>query len=212
MVKRHYLPMPGPWMRTDGNPFADTIDKLVGYANNGQVFTPPQYDENHNLVASASIFTATYQDGTKNTDFSNTTCVDWSSNASAFVWVGDSSSTSQQWTSAAGGNCSITNHLICMQTGVGPALPSRSIPAGAKQVFITSDFHDANLSGWPGAVGSGIAAGDAICQDRATTKGLPNANKFKAWLSDGSTDAITRLTFNGPWYRLDGIKVADSQG
>ncbi|HTZ18430.1 MAG TPA: hypothetical protein VMB78_08320, partial [Dissulfurispiraceae bacterium] len=31
----------GPWIRTDGVPFAGTIDKLVS----GEIYSPPQYDE-----------------------------------------------------------------------------------------------------------------------------------------------------------------------
>ncbi len=54
-----------------------------------------------------------------------------------------------------------------------------------------------------------MAAGDAICQARAAAAGL--SGTFKAWLSDSTTDAISRITSNGPWVRLDGVKVADSK-
>ena len=38
-----------------------------------------------------------------------------------------------------------------------------------------------------------------------------NAANFKAWLSDGTTDAISRITGTGPWVRTDGIKIADTR-
>jgi hypothetical protein len=56
-----------------------------------------------------------------------------------------------------------------------------------------------------------MAAGDAICQARASAAGLANAANFKAWLSDSTTNAIDRLTSDGPWVRPDGVKVADNK-
>jgi hypothetical protein len=204
----------GPWVRTDGNPFADTIDKLV---NNEQVFTPLKYDEHGSLVTGAVIFTGTNPDGALSTGYypaSPYSCSDWTdSDINYYSAVGSSSGATTWWTNTGGGSCGDTNHLICMQTGTGPALPARTIPAGAKRVFVTADYHPADLSSWSGASGSGITAGDAICQSRAAASPLsiPNPAKFKAWLSDGSTNAKDRFALTaGPWYRLDGIKVADS--
>ena len=82
---------------------------------------------------------------------------------------------------------------------------------------MTSVIGDGNLGGgvaWTAYAGgkTGIAAGDSICQTLASNAGLINAAKFKAWLSDSTpTNAIDRLTSNGPWYRLDGVKVAGSK-
>jgi hypothetical protein len=91
-----------------------------------------------------------------------------------------------------------------MQTGAGGPLPSLTAPASSKKVFVTSTSHDGNLGG--------VAGGDAICQAAALAASIPNASKFKAWLSDGSNNAIDRLTLPaGPWYRLDGVKVADDK-
>jgi hypothetical protein len=56
-----------------------------------------------------------------------------------------------------------------------------------------------------------LAVADSICQTRATAAGLSNPGNFKAWLSDGSTDAISRMISNGPWVRTDGLKIADSK-
>ena len=59
----------------------------------------------------------------------------------------------------------------------------------------------------------GIAGGDAKCVAQATAAGLANAANFKAWLSDSSTNALAHVivTATGPWYRLDGVKIADDK-
>ena len=72
-----------------------------------------------------------------------------------------------------------------------------------------------NLGNWSNAGGNiGIAAGDKVCQSLAANAGLANAANFKAWLSDSSTNAIDHITSNGsngPWVRLDGVKIADNK-
>jgi hypothetical protein len=201
----------GPWVRTDGYPFADTIDKLVDNASAyGQVFAPVLLNENGDAVVSSWYYTGTYGDGT----VGSTHCNNWTSNASSSL--GDSGNTwgTTGWWSDGGGNdCDSVQPLLCMQTGTGGPLPSLTIPAGAKKVFVTHDAHDAILSGWPDAIGTGIAAGDAVCQARATSAGLTGT--FKAWLSDDSTDAVDHVTAgattDGPFYRLDGVKIADNK-
>jgi hypothetical protein len=199
----------GPWMRMDGNPFADTIDKLV---NNEQVFTPPQYDENGSPVTGVSIFTGTDDNGVLNTSYAVNPCSNWTSNNGAnHLTVGSPSGATLWWTSSGEGACSDTNRLICMQTGTGTALPARAIPAGAKRVFVTSVYDIGDLSGWADANGySGILAGDAICQARALAGSLANPTNYVAWLSDGSENAIDRIA-EGARYRLDGIKIANSK-
>jgi hypothetical protein len=54
-----------------------------------------------------------------------------------------------------------------------------------------------------------VAAGDAVCASRATAAGLSNPGSFKAWLSTG-TPARDRFVHDGPWQRLDRVRVADS--
>jgi len=59
-------------------------------------------------------------------------------------------------------------------------------------------------------VATGIEAGDEICQTVATAAGLRDPARFKAWLSDSTTDAKNRFVHGGPWVRLDGLRVAAS--
>ena len=69
-----------------------------------------------------------------------------------------------------------------------------------------------NLGSWPEAGGAtGLAAGDAICQYLAAEAGLDEPGSFKAWLSDGTANAIDRFTYDGPWIRVDGVRIANNQ-
>jgi len=66
--------------------------------------------------------------------------------------------------------------------------------AQQRVAFTTSVSGDADLSSWPDAgVNTGLSAGDAICQSRATAAGLDNAANFVALLSDFVDDAYCRL-------------------
>jgi hypothetical protein len=41
--------------------------------------------------------------------------------------------------------------------------------------------------------------------------GLDAPLSFKAWLSDSTTDAVDRFSYDGPWIRPDGVTIADSK-
>lgn len=71
----------------------------------------------------------------------------------------------------------------------------------AKTVFLTDSIYDGNLGGLSGA--------DAKCQAEATAKGIPGI--FKAWLSDSTTSAESRLSHSWfPYQRADGQKLANN--
>ncbi|MGD0022821.1 MAG: hypothetical protein ABSC54_11035, partial [Smithellaceae bacterium] len=187
----------GPWVRTDGYPFANTIDKLI---NNGQVYAPVRYDETGTLVANFFYFTGTASSGATTAN----TCSDWTdSTNSSNTTFGASDGTTDFWTSYGDTGCSVTDHLLCFQTGTGGALSGPTRPASAKRVFVTS------LTYKGGDLGS-VGGGDLICQTLAAAASIPNAANFRAWLSDGFNNAKDRLTTSpgGPWYRLDGVKIA----
>ncbi|MDW8348626.1 MAG: DUF1554 domain-containing protein [Bacteroidia bacterium] len=70
----------------------------------------------------------------------------------------------------------------------------------AKRVFVTSTQHTGNLGGLAGA--------DNICQTRANAAGL--GGTWKAWLSDGSTSAASRLVQHTTnMVRIDNVVVAN---
>ena len=200
----------GPWERTDGFAFGETIDKII---NNGVIYTPAAYDEKGNLLTTYTwYFTGTSYNGIKNAQ----TCSDWTSSGSGptdNAFFGETEGTTGWWSGSSSSTCNNTARLLCLQTGTGGALPSITAPTSAKKVFVTSVTGNGDLTTWADYSGSatGAAAGDTICQARATAAGLTNAANFKAWLSDGSHDATDRITTDGPWYRLDGVKVAENK-
>lgn len=61
------------------------------------------------------------------------------------------------------------------------------------RVFVSSLVSEADFGS--------VAAADAICVSLATTAGL--GGSWKAWLSDGSTDAISHIADRAPWYTPD---------
>jgi hypothetical protein len=110
-----------------------------------------------------------------------------------------------------------------------PLLVATLADAAPHQAFVTSTSGNGNLASWADAGNNaGLAAGDAICQARATAAGLPNPTQFGAWLSDASNDAYCRAftsgggtlanacgqislpTGAGPWVRLDGLPFAST--
>lgn len=69
------------------------------------------------------------------------------------------------------------------------------------RVFVTSTTYNGNLGGLAGA--------DAKCQERANAANL--GGTWKAWLSDSSTSATTRLYHSEiPYKRLDGTIIANN--
>ena len=111
---------------------------------------------------------------------------------------------------------SSTRVLLCFALAVAVAPPGEAV---RRRAFVTSATGNGNLSSWPDANGlGGVAAGDRICQERASDAGLPNSAGFRAWLSTASTDAychVQGLTGKrnpgcaggpplpaGPWYRF----------
>jgi hypothetical protein len=83
---------------------------------------------------------------------------------------------------------------------------------------VTSVQGTGNLTSWTdySGIATGVAAGDQICQNRAAAAGLANAGNYKAWLSDTLTDAVDHVTdvatTDGPFYRLDDVKIAENKG
>jgi len=199
----------GPWVRTDGFPFGPTIDQIVDLE---AVYTPVRYDEFGNPVSETvpSYFTGTRFNGELQPS-DPSPCANWTSNGTSTVSAGNIDGASGFWTTLGARQCSSSSdHLLCFQTGAGGSLPS--FTSSGKKVFVTSVTGNGDLGSWPDAGGNtGLAAGDAICQARASAAGLANAAHFKAWLSDSTTNAIARLTSNGPWVRPDGVKVADNK-
>ena len=227
----------GPWVRVDGYPFASDIVELT---RDSVIYTPLllnefEYDilrDEAALGKSINIWTGTHAWGTwaesaarqlpepyQNVSWGD--CDGWNSDnvdlpgvAKGAVWF-----THQGWTDDGGAiidnglkgkSCSETGGLACFELGEGVPLPD--FAERGKRVFMTSVFGFGDLSSWPDAGGEqGISAGDAICRARAGDANLPNAEKFKVFLSDDTINAIDRLVSDGPWVRVDGVPVAETK-
>jgi len=90
-----------------------------------------------------------------------------------------------------------------------PTYPSSY--SNAKIIFVTHTIDNGNLIGWmPECSGrsTGLEAADCICQEHATRWGNLSGT-YKAWLSDSTTSASSRLNhFNGPYVNRRGEQIA----
>jgi len=197
----------GPWFRTDGTPFADQIDLLT---NSSVIYSPMRNNEfGSSFDIAFNYWTATDDTGVLYGD----NCSNWTDSTTSGVSIslGRTSATIGYWTFISeSDNCGSGHSLLCLKVGTNDVLPDPQ--AQGKIVFLSSAMGHGRLGSWTQSGGNtGIAAGDAICQNLAAAAGLANAGAFKAWLSDSSTDARDRLTSDGPWVRPDGMMVAESK-
>ncbi len=75
---------------------------------------------------------------------------------------------------------------------VGGSTPVSQTPSGRKYVFATTAAFTGDFGG--------TSAADAICANAAAAVHL-GGTSWKAWLSDGTANAIDRINEVGPWYR-----------
>lgn len=201
----------GPWVRTDGQPFAAEVGLALFPSPN--VFLPPKLDEFGNEVPNEILTrrVATGTDGQGQLGNAERTCQNWTSNDAEFIGVGNVYSTGTGWSVAGVSTCSGSLQLFCIERGSGPPLPP--FQAQGKLAFVTSVTGDGELASWPEADPgtAGVEAGDSICRNLAGAAGMDNADAFKAWLSDSSQSAHQRLASDGPWIRPDGVPVADTR-
>ncbi len=197
----------GPWVRTDGFPFAPTARQLF---EEGVVYSGLTTDE-FSQTEQRWYFTGTRTSGILMTyGNSSHSCENWTNSSDDNSAAGSVSSFEGGWSSDTSRLCSGNSQLVCFETGPGPKLPPFARPG--KKAFLTSIQGTGNLSSWPGAGGkTGIEAGDAVCRALARQAGLENADHFKAWLSDNTTSAEDRIQSDGPWVRLDGILFAKNK-
>lgn len=196
----------GPWMRTDGAPYAARIDRMV----EAETYNPLAFDEYGDPSGWWPAFTGSDSTGARQVGGGYyTDCSGWTSSVGTGPAAGGYESMTSFALGSAALGCDQNGALFCFEVGEGegPPLPPRD--ATGKLAFMTSVRGPGMLSAWPDAgTATGIAAGDAICRARAAAAGFANATRFKAWLSDASTDAVERIAGDGPWVRPDGVLVA----
>src|SRR5207253_3689573 len=122
-------------------------DKLL--APNRITYAPAAFNESGTEVTySDLVYTGTDDSGV----YTGNDCSDWTSTGTlASMGEVDGGGTSWTHRSATDSTCTTTGHLRCVETGSGPALPSRH-PA-AKKAFLTSVSGAGMLSTWTDAGG-----------------------------------------------------------
>jgi hypothetical protein len=199
----------GPWVRVDGFPFADRID--LALSPTGRIVAPLNLSE---TGAAIGVFAAVWS-GTNalgELDVSRPTpCSDWSvADGAQSVAIGGSWATTESWLYYGLSTCSSSLGLACLE--VGAATPWPAHRSGGALAFVTSVDGTGDLGSWPEAGdATGLDAGDAICRTLAIAAGLPAPDTFFAWLSTGTVAAKDRLAYDGPWIRIDGVRIADSK-
>ena len=207
----------GPWVRTDGTLFADSLSQLVS----GGPYVPVAFDESGAGVAGVlKHFTATGDTGSA----SSFHCTGWST-TTGNATVGSDLGTADWTTSSPTSPCATAARLLCLELGQGVPVAKPSAPGHL--VFVSSTSGTGDLDSWADAGGQvGIAAGDAICQARAATARLPVPASFHVWLSDTANDAACRVrgqtglvaggcdgvtpALDAPYRRIDGFVLASS--
>ncbi len=207
------VPQPGggPWYRFYLLYWQVTPDLATLTGPERVIYRPVVYDEFDNAVTGyidSEYWTGTKPDGTFHTAGA---CEDWTSSSGAEdTPVGTALGGSYSWSLHTFGECATEYRLLCLEPGVSQADPVDWQPGSL--VFVTSIKGAGNLQLWPGSDGLlGLDAGDAICRNLAAEAHLPSPDSFVAWLSDATTDAVDRLTGEGPYRRLDGFLIGESK-
>ena len=198
----------GPWVRTDGTPFAANLSRMV---TQHEIYQPALFDETGAEIPDPGFnyWTATDENGVNN----GSACSDWTVDTSGLGGTGLAHYVGRAASYYISLNCTGTqgmNRLLCLEVGAGDAqkLPSET----GSLVFVTSVTGPGRLQSWADAGGnSSLAAGDAICRARAAAGKLPSPDSFVAYLSTDAVDANLRMTSPGPFVRVDGFLFSPSR-
>jgi hypothetical protein len=179
------------WIRTDGRPFADTIQNL----KDGKTIYPPTVDELGHEYSGGYAATGTAPGGEP---ASGLTANDWSvATPNCMVSVGWPPYAWSGWYRAIEDSCQTEHHLYCLEVGHTVAVPRPTAPAGARVAFRTN-------AGWDPT--TGLASADTLCSSQASAAGLPGA--FAAFLPTSTATAVSRFDLTGPqWVRSDGLEL-----
>ena len=193
----------GPWQRTDGSYFSGDLAEMTGPET--KVLRPMRFNEFGNQVASGTVFwTGTSWDGTALAN----RCEGWDS-TNGTGYFGREAAGGRAWTYATSQDCTENGRLICFEAAAGeePPLAWRS---GAL-AFLTSTVGTGAFPLWDETDDDDLQGADQICQVRAAAAHLPGASTFFALLSNGTIDAVDRVTYPGPFVRVDGIFVGNTK-
>ena len=154
----------GPWVRTDGHPFAPAIDLILN--PNSEVYVPLKYDESGQVVAGSLLHRHLRRPARRRLRSVRTAGLKPTGprarGPAKLVRPTRRAGTGPMRTSA---RAPPAQRLLCMEKGSGGPLPRFAQPG--RLVFVTSASGTGELGAWPEADPgtSGIAAGDSICRN-----------------------------------------------
>jgi hypothetical protein len=179
---------PRGWVRTDGKPFADTVEDIVA----GNVFYPPRLDERQvDRSDITEVATGTTAAGVA----SAYTCNDFDGSMGGMISVGLLDADAPLWTELANVpiSCSGNVHLYCF--GISNEISLEKPAPEGKLAFLSAKDYRSVLSDL-----------DAGCTNEARAHGLTQS--FVALVAPTGQSAMSR-TQGGPWSRLDGVIVTE---
>jgi hypothetical protein len=177
------------WVRTDGQPLADTPNSLVA----GALFNPLVLDE-HGIAISTSdpVWTGTGPDGHLASD-----CNEWTTDSATIGYAGEDlpSFTAAEESQVICGSAQA--HLYCFETGrdvaVAPVATSGGRIAFVGRPRTPADNSQSQL--------------DQLCATDATTAGLTGT--FLAAVATTASSISSRFPLDArPWVRVDGTVIA----
>jgi hypothetical protein len=189
------------WVRTDGKPFADTVEEMIA----GLHFYTPQFDENGERVTTlpAAVLTGTQADGTKYAPFGGY-CQDYTGPDAAYgVTRGDLNFFDGRWTvlgQFVGDmiSCNAAARLYCFQTDHQTPVEASFPPS--RKAFVTTGAH---------TPAQGIDGFDGLCAEEAEAQDL--VGSFKAFVSSKTEAAADRFDLDGLTFaRMDGVPLVEN--
>jgi hypothetical protein len=181
------------WVRVDGLPFAASADDLLA----SRILNPLRLDElGADVGQQQSVATGSLPDGSPASD----RCDDWtSSSPNSFHFVGDPAAGGVQWAARFQRGCDASARFYCLQVDHDAPLEPPPPPSNARLVFTTTTSLLGN---------EGIGTADGLCVAEALAAGLPGT--YQALLATDTKSAASRVGADDrPWYRPDGVRVAD---
>ena len=201
-------PGAGPWYIQNGiTPFSPSLAELTGPEK--VIYRPVLMDEFGDELAYevGAYWTGTTADG----EHDGESCLGWtSSNAAEWGVRGHVQSSARGWTGGTSFHCDDSLRLLCLEPGASEPFHLGWSPGAL--AFVSSQSGLGDLAAWPQADGAtGLAAGDAICQNLAAAAHLPAPASFVAWLSDAAHEARDRVTVDASFRRVDHYPIAGSR-
>ena len=181
------------WVRTDGKPFADSIDDLV---TTRRMFHPLRIDENGSDLRttdpSATYYVAT---GTMVGGIVDQNCNGLTGLGN--MTSGFADATGAAWTDAGSVPCGSSLRIYCLGIDRTSRVDAPTTPG--PRIF---------LSETPVSVGASVSTFDARCSSDAAAASPPLSGQFKALVALAQKSAIERVGARGQmWVRVDGVEA-----